>query len=172
MKHRGSDIRSFFSSAKRPDADQHEEQSPTDSPVTSSPSNLPVPSTSAASVKSSMFLFLVSLQLILGSNNLLDMSAAAEPESSAPVPSLDIGDYVHLSGTRLLSDDIKLRLIRSRKPGASVEMPAQVVSDKSRKGGKRMRYCNRSWFDTFPFTAFSPSKHLFAMRILPCFAGN
>ena len=121
MKCRGSDTRSFFSSAKRPDADKHEEQSPTDSPVTSSPGNLPVPSASAASVNPSMFIFLVSLQLILGSNNLPDMSAAAEPKSSANVQSLNISNYVRLSGTHPLSDDMKLRLIMSRKPGASVE---------------------------------------------------
>ncbi|XP_065177014.1 52 kDa repressor of the inhibitor of the protein kinase-like [Sycon ciliatum] len=45
-------------------------------------------------------------------------------------------------------------------------MPCQTVKDKSRKDGVRLRYCNRSWFDTFPFTAYSAVKR--GIYCVPC----
>lgn len=69
---------------------------------------------------------------------------------------IDIGDVAANNGP--LSNAMKWKLIKTRKPNAAVDMPSQVLSDKTCKVDERMRYCNRSWFDAFPFTAFSLSK--------------
>lgn len=85
---------------------------------------------------------------------------------------IDIGDVAAKNGP--LSNAMKWKLIKTRKPDAAVDMPSQVLRDKTCKEDERMRYCNRSWFDAFPFTAFSLSKKniLLGLHSVSCFSDN
>ena len=70
---------------------------------------------------------------------------SSEAQSDPDLDSLGI-DIVDVAAHNTpLSDAMKWKLIKTRKPGAAVNVPSQKLSDKSRKGGERMRYCNRSW---------------------------
>lgn len=78
---------------------------------------------------------------------------------------LDIASFVNCSGQKV-SDHILLNVIKTRTPAASIPMPSRLYSEKSRKDGKRRRYCNRQWFERFPFISYSQSQQ--GLYCLPC----
>lgn len=66
---------------------------------------------------------------------------------------LDIGDVKngHVDG----GDPARHRLINERIPPADFKFPAKAYKDKRKPGGLLNRYCQREWFTTFPFIAYS-----------------
>lgn len=156
-KAKGSDIRSFFGSAKKSceaGAVASPEPAAEQPGVQVEQQNLETESSATSSTE--------------GAQATCSGGAADSSKGSASVSNIrrqDIADFVsgNLSG---ISNDVLLKVIEPRKPALNEQMPSQVTKDKSQKDGTRVRYCNRSWFDMFPFASYSSSKQ--GIFCLPC----
>ena len=164
MKRKGSDIRSFFSPARKVGDQEAEWELATaegSARVTVSSSLCDGEDGGSAHVSSSP---------CDREDGGVREESVAESHTASAAGFMDIGSFVgsceEYYSPRKLSDELKLKIIEHRKPGSHIKMPSQVQHSKSCKDGVRMRYCNRSWFDTFKFTAYSQlQKGIFC---LPC----
>ena len=65
----------------------------------------------------------------------------------------DICDFVNCK--TVIDDDIKLNLIKKRKPCDAFKFPSQEYNDKRRPNGVMQRSCQQQWFSTFHFLSYS-----------------
>ena len=92
-------------------------------------------------------------------SNLPDETTSETTTSDEPKQPVhhDISDYT-TGRTDDIDDATKYNFIKERIPPSGFKFPPKAYKDKRRETGVMYRHCNREWFDSFKFIAYSKAQ--------------